>query len=138
MGRRTFDFVDGSHGWDDATNYAYDDTETAQPPVFVVTHSVPEQTRHTEGFTFVTGGIDAAVNVARREAGDQETVIMGGADVIAQALAAGLVDELRIHLSPVLLGSGTRLFDRIDERLLLTQTDAVATPNATHLTYRVR
>lgn len=138
MGRRTFDFVDGPHGWDDTTNYAYDDTETIQPPVFVVTHSVPEHTRHTQGFTFITGGILAAVKAAGDEAGNRETVIMGGADVIAQALAAGVVDELRIHLSPVLMGRGTRLFDRIDERVLLTQTDVVVTQNATHLTYRAR
>lgn len=78
------------------------------------------------------------MNAARHEADDKETVIMGGADIIAQALAAGLVDELRIHLSPILIGGGTRPFDRIDERLLLTQTDTGFTPNATHLTYRAR
>ncbi|NUL43925.1 dihydrofolate reductase [Cellulosimicrobium funkei] len=138
MGRRTFDFVDGPHGWDDEISYAYDHTVTTQPPVFVLTHTVPHQTRHPAGFTFVTGGISEVVAAARREAGDKETVIMGGANTIAQALSAGLVEELRIHLSPVLMGGGTRLFDMIDDPLLLTQTEAVATPNATHLTYRVR
>ena len=137
MGRHTFEFIDGPHGWDDQVSYAYDHKSPFQLPVFVVTHQKPEQTRLTAGFTFITGGVEAAVSAARGAAGERETVIMGGAEVIDQALIFGLVDHLRIHLSPVIMGSGTRLFDLVDERLLLTQADVVVTPHATHLTYRM-
>lgn len=136
MGRRTFDFVDGPHGWNDEIGYAFDHELPTRPPIFVVTHEAPETTRLT-GFTFITDGIPAAVEAARATAGERKTVIMGGASVIDQALAAGLVDELRIHLSPVMMGSGTRLFDQIDERVLLNQRDVVVTDHATHLTYRL-
>lgn len=138
MGRRTFDFVDGPHGWNAEVNYSYDHQTPSTPPVFVVTHAMPTHTRHQQGFTFITGGISAAISAAAPVAGDGEVVIMGGADVIDQALTAGLVDELRIHLAPVLMGEGTRLFERIDERLLLTQAEVIVTPHATHLTYRMR
>ncbi|GAB3489122.1 dihydrofolate reductase family protein [Nocardiopsis coralliicola] len=138
MGRRTFDFVDGPHGWNGAIGYAYDQEIPASPPVFVVTHAAPGSPRHQSGFTFVTGGVADAVAAARAAAGARETVIMGGASVIGQAVAGGLVDELRIHLSPVLMGGGTRLFDHVDRRLLLAQQDAVATGRAVHLTYRPR
>lgn len=137
MGRRTFDVIDGPNGWDDQVSYAYDHQTPSRPPVFVVTHQVPQQSRLIEGFTFVTDGLEAAVTAARAAAGAGETVIMGGAEMIGQALAGGLVGQLRIHLSPVLMGSGTRLFDLVGERLLLTQADVVVTPNATHLTYLV-
>lgn len=137
MGRRTFDFVDGPHGWNEDVDYSYDRRTPTRPPVFVVTHAAPKQPRHTEGFTFVTDGVDAAVSAARGAAGEREVVIMGGADVIDQALTAGLVDRLRIHLSPVLMGAGTRLFDLIDEALSLTQADVVVTPHATHLSYEM-
>lgn len=137
MGRRTFDFVDGPNGWNDDVGYAFDHDLPARPPIFVVTTKAPETTR-LAGFTFITEGVAAAVDAARAAAGDRETVIMGGAEVIDQALSAGLVDTLRIHLSPVVMGGGTRLFDLIDERLLLSQSDVVVTPHATHLTYRVK
>ncbi|GAA1188383.1 dihydrofolate reductase family protein [Nesterenkonia xinjiangensis] len=138
MGRRTFDFVDGPNGWDDTINYAYDHDVPERPPVVVLTHSAPEETRHAEGFIFVTEGIDAAVSEARRLAGDREVVIMGGAEVIDTALVAGLVDRLRIHLSPVIMGSGTRLFDLVGAPLALRQAEVVASPLATHLSFDVR
>lgn len=137
MGRHTFDFVDGPGGWDDEVNYSYDHETVTRPPVFVVTHRAPKQAHHTDGFTFVTDGLAAAVHAARKAASTKETVLMGGASVIDQALNAGLVDLLRIHLSPVLMGSGTSLFDLVDRKLTLTQRDVVVTPNATHLTYEV-
>ncbi|GAB3180643.1 dihydrofolate reductase family protein [Nesterenkonia halophila] len=138
MGRRTFDFVDGPNGWDDSINYAYDHETPQTPPVFVLTHSVPQKPRHAEGFTFVTDGVEAAVSAARDAAGGREVVIMGGAEVIDSALSAGLVDQLRIHLSPIIMGSGTRLFDLVDAPLPLRQTDVVASPNATHLSFDMR
>ena len=136
MGRQTFDFVDGPNGWNDEINYAYDHDLPSRPPIFVLTHEPPETTRLT-GFTFITQDIHAAVKAATQAAGERETVIMGGAQVIDQALTAGLVDTLRIHLSPVLMGEGTRLFDLVNDRMLLTQEDVVVTPYATHLTYRI-
>lgn len=138
MGRRTFDVIDGEHGWKDDIGFGYEQDQSQAPPNFVVTHQVPSHPRHRNGFTFVTDGIAAAVDAAKEVSGDKEVVFMGGADIIGQALKLGLVDELRIHLSPVLLGGGARLFDHIEQRMLLTQTDAVVTPYATHLTYRVR
>ncbi|QVQ50117.1 dihydrofolate reductase family protein [Spiractinospora alimapuensis] len=137
MGRNTFDFVDGPNGWNAEIGFGYDQPTQSWPPVFVVTHAAPEAPRLTTGFTFVTDGIDAALKAARDAAGGREVVVMGGASVIDQALAAGLVNRLRIHLSPVVMGSGTRLFDLVDERVLLSQSDVVVTPNATHLTYEV-
>ena len=137
MGRRTFDFVDGPHGWDENIGYAYDHEPPSRPPVFVVTHQAPERTRLVEGFSFVTDGIEAAVEEARQAAGDGDVIIMGGAETIDRAIRAGVVDRVRIHLSPVLMGTGTRLFDLIDDRIGLTQEDVVVTPHATHLTYRI-
>ncbi|WP_418153481.1 dihydrofolate reductase family protein [Actinoalloteichus caeruleus] len=137
MGRRTFDVIDGAAGWKDDLGYGYEQDQSQAPPNFVVTHEPPANPRHQTGFTFVTEGVAAAVAAAREVAGDRETVIMGGGDVCAQALALNLVDELRIHLSPVLMGSGTPLFAHIDQRVLLSQSAVTVTPNATHLTYQL-
>lgn len=137
MGRRTFDFVDGPHGWNQDIGYAYDQPTTATPPIFVVTHEEPAQTRHKAGFRFVTDGIESAVAQAQEAAASGEVVIMGGGEAVARAIDAGVVDEVRIHLSPVLMGSGTSLFELVDKQIQLTQIDAVVTTNATHLTYRV-
>ncbi|HJB10135.1 MAG TPA: dihydrofolate reductase family protein [Candidatus Brachybacterium merdavium] len=136
MGRRTFDFIDGPHGWDEEVSYSYDHPTPSLPPIFVVTHQVPARPRHS-GFTYVTTGIEAALTRAREAAGEREVVIMGGASVIAQALTARLVDRIRIHLSPVLMGAGTPLFELVDETIQLLQEDVVITPNVSHLTYTV-
>lgn len=137
MGRRTFDFIDGPNGWNDDVDYAFDHDLPSRPPIFVVTHEAPETPR-LAGFTFITAGLAAAVSSAQEVAGQSETVIMGGAEVIDQALSDALVDTLRIHLSPVVMGEGTRLFDLIDGRLLLDQSEVVVTPHATHLTYQLK
>jgi len=89
----------------------------------------------------VTGGVAAAIDQARAAAGDKDVVVMGGANVIDQCLAAGLVDELRIHLSPLVLGGGTRLFEtrlfELDRPTTLVQRQVTESPRATHLTYEV-
>src|SRR5262249_54150594 len=106
-------------------------------PVFVVTHRPHEPVvKSATTFTFVTDGIAAAVTRAAEAAGDKLVTIMGGASIIRQAVEAGLVDRLRLHLAPVLLGSGTRLFrGGVPARLqLIAHHD---TPHATHLTYQV-
>jgi dihydrofolate reductase len=136
MGRRLYDIVDGPNGWNDDVGYGHDQNQSAAPPCFVVTHERPEQVRLASRFRFVTEGVASAIDEARKAAGDKDVVVMGGANVIDQSLAAGLVDELRIHLSPLLLGEGTRLFDLVG-RTTLIQRDVTESPRATHLTYEV-
>jgi dihydrofolate reductase len=109
-------------------------------PVFVLTHHERDPLPLEGGttFTFVTDGIESALEQARAAAGVEDVVIGGGADVIRQYLAAGLVDELSISLAPVLLGGGERLLDGLgDAAIELEQVDAIAAPGVTHLRYRV-
>ena len=82
-------------------------------------------------------GLDEAVARAREAAGDKDVSIMGGADVIRQALRAGLVDQLSISIAPVVLGAGKRLFDGFDETIGLEHVGLRQSPFATHITYRV-
>jgi dihydrofolate reductase len=136
MGRRLYDIVDGPHGWNDDVGYGHDQHQSAAPPCFVVTHERPAQVRLASRFRFVTDGVASAIDQARMAAGDKDVVVMGGANVIDQSLAAGLVDELHIHLSPLLLGEGTRLFDLVGRKTLIPR-DVTESPRATHLTYEV-
>lgn len=136
MGRRLFDIVDGPNGWNDDVGYGYDQDQSSAPPCFVVTHEAPARVRLASRFRFVTDGVEAAVERAHAVAGDKAVVIMGGANVIDQCLAAGLVDELRVHLSPVLTGGGTRLFETAG-RARLVQREVTESPRATHLVYDV-
>jgi dihydrofolate reductase len=107
-------------------------------PVFVLTHHARDPlTLSDTTFTFVTDGIEAALEQARAAAGSNDVFIGGGADVINQYLAAGLVDELELHVVPRLLGGGARLFDRVGP-LELEQVRVVEAPGVTHLKYRVR
>jgi dihydrofolate reductase len=136
LGRRLYDIVDGPHGWNDEVGYGHDQNQSAAPPCYVVTHEPPAKVRLASRFRFVTDGVAAAIDQARAAAGDKDVVVMGGANVIDQCLAAGLVDELRIHLSPLVLGGGTRLFELVD-RITLAQRQVTESPRATHLTYEV-
>ncbi|MET0955231.1 MAG: dihydrofolate reductase family protein [Cryobacterium sp.] len=107
-------------------------------PVFVLTHRPhPVVVTGETTFTFVTGGIREAVEAAQAAAGHRVVHIMGGAGVIQQALAAGLVDELFLHVAPVLLGGGTRLFEHIDRVISLERAEVVESRYSTHLRYRV-
>jgi dihydrofolate reductase len=132
MGRRLFDIIDAPDGWNDEMGYGA--AEVGTPPFFVVTHRPPEHVRLDLDFTFVTDGLESAVAQARDRAGDRDVVIMGGGDVIAQCVAGRLLDELRIHLSPVVLGGGTPLFPP-GERCELVQEEVRPSSTATHLTY---
>ena len=131
IGRRMFDVTGGWGG---------------NPPggpdarYFVLTHSVPpEWEGHTSPFTFVTDGIDSALAQARAVAGDKDVGIGGGANVIQQYLAARLVDELRLHVAPVLLGAGKRLFGNLaNQTTELDRTGVIESPYATHLFFTVR
>jgi dihydrofolate reductase len=134
MGRRTFDFVDGPNGWSEESGYA--PGRSFRPPVFVVTHSAPRHPRLTDQFTFVTDGLAAAVSAAQAAARDKNVAVMGGADVVRQAVRQGLADRLRLHIAPLLLGSGTRLFDGGPPQELI-QERVQASAHATHVTYRV-
>ncbi len=136
MGRRLYDVVDGPNGWNDDVGYGHDQNQSVAPPCYVVTHEPPAQVRLVSRFRFVTEGVAAAIDQARATAGDKDVVVMGGANVLDQSLAAGLVDELRIHLSPLLLGDGTRLFALVRPTTLV-QRDVTESPLATHLTYEV-
>ena len=104
-------------------------------PFFVVTHR-PEDAPAGAGFTFVNG-LDEAIARARDAAGDKDVSLMGGADVIRQALRSGQVDELFITIAPVVLGGGKRLFEGFDETFRLEHLGVVQSPFATHIQYRV-
>jgi dihydrofolate reductase len=133
MGRRLFDIVDGPQGWNDETGYGAG--EVGKPAFVVVTGTPPPSVRLTDlDWTFVTTGLPDAVEAARQRAGDRDVVLMGGGALIGSALAAGLVEELRVHLAPVVLGAGTPLF-RPGARSTLVQRSVVPTSTATHLTY---
>jgi dihydrofolate reductase len=105
-------------------------------PFFILTHH-PDDAPQDAGFTFVES-LDEAIGRARGAAGDKDVEIMGGADVIRQALAAGHVDELSITIAPVILGAGKRLFDGFDASIDLEHLATLQSALATHITYRVR
>jgi dihydrofolate reductase len=102
-------------------------------PFFIVTHR-PEDEPDGAGFTFV-GSLDEALARAREAAGDNDVGIMGGADIIRQALRAGVVDELTISTAPVVLGAGKRLFEGFDLSLDLVPIRVLQSTYATHVTY---
>jgi dihydrofolate reductase len=113
-------------------------TGEARVPVFVVTHAPPADAPAGGVYTFVTDGIEAALAQARTAAGDKHVTVRGGADTGRQYLRAALIDELSIHLVPVLLGGGTRMFEHIAEQHIQLERVAVTdTPAATHLRLRV-
>jgi dihydrofolate reductase len=109
-------------------------------PVFVLTHHArpPVEMEGGTTFTFVTEGIDAALERARRSASGKDVAVAGGGEVAKECLAAGLLDEIAIHLVPVFLGDGVRLFDGLGlPAVRLEQVRAIEAPGVTHLQYRV-
>jgi dihydrofolate reductase len=107
-------------------------------PVFVVTHHERAPlTLSDTTFTFVTDGIESALDQARKAAAGKDVVIGGGAKAIDQYLAAGRVDELELHVVPLVLGGGARLFDGLGPDLELEQVRAIEAPGVTHIKYRV-
>jgi dihydrofolate reductase len=129
IGKRMFEV--GFEPWGDPPPFGM--------PVFIVTHEEREALPMQGGTTynFVTGGIETALERALA-AGDKNVGIWGGADIIRQYLKAGLLDELQIHLVPVLLGGGIPLFEDLDpEGIQLKRGDSIETPGATHLRFDV-
>ena len=139
MGRRTFDVVDGPDGWSEDVGYGAERDQTvAPPPVFVMTHSAPDTWRLGDRFTFVTDGLSSTLDKALAAAGKKDVVIMGGGEICHAFLAAGLVDLLNIHLAPMVLGAGTRLFPAEEsKRVRLELVESVSAPSAEHLSYKV-
>jgi dihydrofolate reductase len=136
MGRRMFSGGEGPWGSDPNANGWWGDEPPFHTPVFVLTHHTREPLILGETqFNFVTDGIESALVQARAAAGDRDVAVGGGADVARQYLDAGLLDELTVHLVPVLLGGGTRLFDGATPTAL-KPARVVASPSVTHLTYR--
>jgi dihydrofolate reductase len=136
MGRRMFSGGEGSWEDDPNANSWWGDDPPFDGPVFVVTHHEREPlVRGTTTYTFVDG-VEEAVRQAREAAGDKDVQVSGGANVAQQALDAGLLGELHIHVAPVLLGSGVRLFDQA-ERRPIELVRSVESPQVTHLVYRV-
>jgi dihydrofolate reductase len=130
MGKRMFD--EGEVGWPDPPPF--------RAPVFVLTGTPREPWVRQGGttFHFVTEGIEGALERAREAAGGKDVRIAGGANVVQQFLEAGLVDEIQVHLAPVLLGDGVRLFERIGAGPVeLEITRVIDSPRITHLRYRV-
>jgi dihydrofolate reductase len=136
MGRRMFSGGAGPWEEDPNANGWWGDEPPFHTPVFVLTHHAREPlVLGDTTFAFVTDGIRSALDQARAAAGERDIALGGGADVARQYLDAGLLDELNLHLVPVLLGGGTRLFaDAAPTELKLTRV--VASPTVTHLTYR--
>jgi len=135
MGRRLFDTVNGPDGWNEEMGYGADQTVT--PPFIVVTHSPPQDVRLERDLGMrvsFAGDLVAAIEEARSLATDGDVVIMGGGDIIGQALEQRLVDELRVHLAPMILGGGTPMFKE-GTRQMFRQRDVRPSSNAVHLTY---
>jgi dihydrofolate reductase len=138
LGRNMFGPVRGA--WpDDQWKGWWGQNPPYHVPVFVLTH-FPRPSLRMEGatiFHFVTGGIHAALALAKEAAGDKDVRIGGGADTIKQYLREGLVDEMHLAISPILLGRGERLFDGVDLRSLgYTCVERVSTERATHVVLR--
>jgi dihydrofolate reductase len=141
MGRRMFS--GGAGPWEDDPNADgwWGDDPPFRVPVLVLTHHAREPVTKQGGttFTFVTDGIETALEQARAAAGERDVLVAGGADAVQQYLRAGLLDELQIHVVPLLFGRGVRLLDNLGEVQVGLELDRVVdSPAVTHLRYRVR
>jgi dihydrofolate reductase len=140
MGRNMFGGGPGPWGAEQWKGW-WGDNPPYHVPVFVLTHyaRAPQPMEGGTTFYFVTDGIESAMRQAKAAAGDRDVVVGGGANVIQQALRAGLVEELELHLVPMLLGDGERLLDKLgDTAPSFEPIRAVVGTGVTHLKYRVR
>jgi dihydrofolate reductase len=140
MGRNMFGPIGGGPWSDERWRGWWGDNPPYHYPVFVVTH-YPRDPVEMEGgttFHFVTAGIESALEQAKEAAGGKDVMLWGGGDIVQQYLAAGLLDELELHVVPVLLGDGSRPFpSRGDGEVQLEQVRTVEAPGVAHLKYRV-
>jgi dihydrofolate reductase len=140
MGRNMFGPPSGGPWGDGEWKGWWGDNPPFHHPVFIVTH-YPRDPLEMEGgttFYFVTNGIESALAQAKKAAGDKDVLLSGGGHIIQQYLAAGVLDELELHVVPVLLGDGARIFDNLgDAKVQLEQVRAIEAPGVTHITYRV-
>jgi dihydrofolate reductase len=141
MGRNMFGPPGGGPWGDEPWMGWWDDNPPYHCPVFILTHH-PRASVIMEGgttFHFVTDGIEPALEQARDAAGGKDVVLCGGAQTVNQYLAAGLLDELELNVSPVLLGDGARLFENLGAvPVQLEQLRVIEAPGVTHLKYRMR
>ena len=138
MGRVMFGGGPGPWSEDPPWTGWWGDDPPFHMPVFVLTnHEREPLTLSDTTFTFVTDGIESALQRAREAAGGKDVTIGGGADAINQYLAAGLVDELELHVVPLVLGGGARLFEGVGPDLALEQIRVIDAPGVTHVKYRV-
>jgi dihydrofolate reductase len=138
MGRKMFSGGEGPWEDDPMARGWWGDEPPFRAPVFVLTHHEREPLPMQGGttFTFVTEGIEAAIEQARAAAGDRDVQVSGGGEAAREALRAGLLDELCLHVAPVLLGGGAPLFEGGGPDLEIAEV--VGSPMVTHVTYRVR
>jgi dihydrofolate reductase len=136
MGRNMFG--PDRQDWDLDWRGWWGDEPPYHTPVFVLSHYRREDLPMAGGttFHFVTDGIEAALELAHAAAGDKDVAVAGGASTVNQYLAAGLVDELRLHVSPVVLHAGERLFDGVGD-LGFEPINVIGSPGVTHITYRL-
>jgi dihydrofolate reductase len=140
MGRNMFGPAGGGDWGDEEWKGWWGDNPPYHYDVYVVTHHTREPVEMQGGttFHFVTDGIHSALERAKRSAAGQDVLLWGGADIINQYLAAGLLDELELHIAPVLLGGGARLFDNLGgAKIALEQIRAISAPGVTHIKYGV-
>ena len=139
MGRKMFSGGEGAWEDDPRAQGWWGDDPPFRVPVFVLTHHAREPLSLGEStFHFVTDGIGSALEQAREAAGPRNVAIAGGASVAQQYLSAGLLDEMQIHLAPILLGGGVRLFDGLGDKLPgLELARVIESPAVTHVSYRV-
>lgn len=137
MGRKMFSGGSGPWEVDPNANGWWGDEPPFGKPVFVLTHHARAPlVLGATTFTFVTDGIKSAVEQARAGAGEKDVLVAGGGEAIQQALSAGVADELLLHVAPVLLGDGVRLFDRLEPRRLELARTAESPAGVVHLWYR--
>jgi dihydrofolate reductase len=136
MGRKMFGGGDGA--WDESWTGWWGEDPPYHAPVFVLTHHAREPLPMQGGttFTFVTGGIESALEQARAAAGGKDVAVAGGASAVQQYLAAGLLDELYLHIVPIVLGAGERLLQGVGDPTL-EPIKVTASPTVTHVRYRV-
>jgi dihydrofolate reductase len=136
MGRHMFGGGEGP--WDESWRGWWGENPPYHHPVFVLTRHrrAPLKMQGGTTFYFVTDGPDAALHEARQAAGDKDVQVAGGAHTIQQYLRAGMLDELYLHVVPILLGKGERLLEAVGEPKI-TPVEVVASPNVTHVRYRV-